>query len=145
MRVDRYLWSVRIFKSRSIAADACKSNKVKRGGDFLKPAKEIRIGEEISVKKGPLNLSFKVKEFPKSRVGAKLVADYVINTTPEEEFERVKRERESFYYHNKFKEGRPTKRDRRELDDVLNQPAPESSETHWEDFFSDENEFDWEE
>lgn len=117
-RIDKWLWSVRLFKTRTEAADACKGGKVKLNGDAVKPAKELKANDTIAFRSGSILRSFKVLEFPKSRVGAKLVADYCEDLTPPEEYEREKQEKQyerPFFYTGK---GRPTKRDRRKLDSL---------------------------
>lgn len=120
MRADKWLWCVRLFKTRTQAADACSGGKVKLNGDNCKPAKELKIGDEIEMKRGPIHRQFKVINFPKSRLSAKEVLLYCEDITPETEVLKLetlrlvatqgKRERGT---------GRPTKKDRREMDDFL--------------------------
>lgn len=116
-RIDKWLWSVRLFKTRSLAAEAVRGGKVKLNCDAAKPSKELKIGDEISFRFGPIIKTFKVVEFPSSRVGAPLVKDYCTDLTPQEEYEKLKVAREfekPFFYSGK---GRPTKKDRRKLDE----------------------------
>lgn len=115
MRVDKYLWCIRVFKTRSIATDACKENRVVINGDPVKPAREVKVGENITIRKGAVHFAWKVVDFPKSRVGPALVADYATDITPEEELEKLRIIQEG---HNQRPRGvgRPTKRDRRDMD-----------------------------
>jgi ribosome-associated heat shock protein Hsp15 len=116
-RIDKWLWSVRLFKTRSLAAEAVRGGKVKLNGDAAKPSKELKVGDEISFRFGPIIKTFKVVEFPSSRVGAPLVKDFCTDLTPQEEYEKLKVAREfekPFFYSGK---GRPTKKDRRKLDE----------------------------
>lgn len=115
MRIDKYLWSIRIFKSRSLSTENCKSGKVKVKQENIKPSRVVKIGEVIDVKKGPIVYSFQVLDLPKSRVGAKLVELYMKEVTIPEELEKI----EIMKLTNKMERqrgmGRPTKRERRAL------------------------------
>lgn len=115
MRVDKYLWCIRVFKTRSKATQACRENRVTVNGEHVKPAREIKAGEEITVRKGAIHFAWKVIDTPKSRVGAALVPDYATDITPEEERTKLLMIREG---HNQRPRGvgRPTKRDRRDID-----------------------------
>lgn len=117
MRIDKYIWAVRLFKTRSLASKECNSNKVLLNDDFAKPSKEIKVGDHFSIRVIPIWKSFKVIDFPKSRVSAKLVANYIIETTSKEDLEtlRTTLEMQRQMRVDGFK-GRPTKRDRRKLD-----------------------------
>lgn len=115
MRVDKYLWCIRVFKTRSIATDACKENRVSVNGDTVKPAREVKIGEKITIRKGAIHFECKVVAIPKSRVGAAIVVDYATDITSEEELEKLKMIREGENQRPKGV-GRPTKRDRRDID-----------------------------
>lgn len=118
LRIDKWLWFVRLYKTRTEAAEACRGGKVKLSGETVKAAKELKLNDEISFRRGTIQLTFRVISFPKSRVGAKLVAKYAEDLTPPEEYERQKFEKEfdrPFFYTGK---GRPTKRDRRKLDGI---------------------------
>jgi ribosome-associated heat shock protein Hsp15 len=135
MRIDKFLWSVRIFKTRSIASKACVSGKVKLNGKNIKPSKSIGVNDTFSVKKGPVEFQFRVIALLKTRVGAKLVADYIENITPEAELDKLKNLK---YGGNIYRDkglGRPTKKDRREIDEFL--PDIENSDWDWDDW--DEN------
>ncbi|HEU4719015.1 MAG TPA: RNA-binding S4 domain-containing protein [Bacteroidia bacterium] len=119
LRIDKWLWSVRLFKTRSLATEACKGGRIKLNGDAAKPAKELKAGDEISFKSGPITRTVRVKDFPPSRIAAKFVASFYDDLTPEEEYERLRLMKEvgpSVFYTGK---GRPTKRDRRKLGDLF--------------------------
>ena len=116
MRIDKYLWSIRVYKTRSIAADACKKNRVSINGVNVKSSREVKINETIRVRKDQIYYEYKVIDIPKSRVGAKLVADYRIDVTKQEELDKLDIIRHSKNYYRDKGTGRPTKRDRRDLD-----------------------------
>ena len=117
MRIDKYLWCIRLFKTRSIATDACKKGHIKIEGNNLKPSKEIFGGEEIIIRKNQINYKIKVLDIPPSRVGAKLVDLYRKDLTPKEEFEKTELLKFAKDYYRKKGTGRPTKKDRRDIDD----------------------------
>ena len=119
MRVDKFLWSVRYYKTRAIATDALKKNRVKINGAVVKASKEVIPGDHVEVKKDQINLSFKVIQVPKSRIGAKLLSLHIVDTTPKEEYEVLELRKLSQDYYREKGEGRPTKKDRRELDDYI--------------------------
>jgi ribosome-associated heat shock protein Hsp15 len=116
MRIDKYVWAMRLFKTRSLASKAVKEGKVLLGDDEVKPGKVLNVGNIVKLKSGPVKRSFKVLEFPKSRVGAKLVADHMIEITSEEDLALLEeinlQKRTNAYLGIK---GRPTKKDRRDL------------------------------
>jgi ribosome-associated heat shock protein Hsp15 len=114
-RIDKYLWSVRIFKTRSMATDACKKGRVKIDGQTVKPSRILKTGEEIEIRKPPVSYTYKVTGFPKSRVSAKLVPDFTKNLTPPEELEKLKMQDDFFIRRDKGT-GRPTKKERRIID-----------------------------
>lgn len=117
MRIDQYLWAVRYFKSRSIAAKACKKGHVRVNDQVAKPSREIFPMDKIIIRKEQINHSFNVLDIPKSRVGAKLVDIYRLNTTPKDAFKQNELQSLAQDYYREKGEGRPTKKDRRELDD----------------------------
>ena len=116
MRIDKYTWSVRIFKTRSVATKACVSNKIKLNGEFVKPSKLVKQNDVVAIKNIPIWKSFKVISLPKTRVGAKLVRDFTLEITSEEDLELLKKY-ELINRQNRSKgiKGRPTKKDRRNL------------------------------
>ena len=117
MRIDQYLWAVRYFKSRSIAAKACKKGHVSVNDQVAKPSREIFPMDKIIIRKEQINHSFNVLDIPKSRVGAKLVDIYRLNTTPKDAFKQNELQSLAQDYYREKGEGRPTKKDRRELED----------------------------
>lgn len=119
MRIDKYIWCVRLFKTRSLATKACSAEKVKLNGEFVKPGKTIAANHEIAIKDIPIWRTFKVQDIPKSRLSAKLVHDYLIETTPSEDLEELK-QIQLQNRQNKLLgiKGRPTKKNRRDLDQL---------------------------
>ncbi len=119
IRIDKYLWAVRIFKTRSDAADAARNNRVLINDAYCKPSREVKVGDIITVKKMPVVYSFRVVELLSSRVGAKLVPDYCQNITPQEELDKLITPRETIFIVRDRGTGRPTKRDRRDIDGLM--------------------------
>ncbi len=117
MRIDKYLWCTRYYKTRNIATEACKKKHVKIDGSNIKPAKEVFGGETITVRKNQINYQFEVLDIPKNRVGAKIVDLYRKDTTPTEAFENQDVLNFAKDYYRKKGTGRPTKKDRRDLED----------------------------
>ncbi|MDG1058762.1 MAG: S4 domain-containing protein [Flavobacteriaceae bacterium] len=117
MRIDQYLWAVRYFKSRSIATKACKKGQVRVNDQVVKPSREVFPMDKIILRKEQVNLSLDVLDIPKSRVGAKLVDLYRVNTTPKAAFKQNELQNLAQDYYRQKGEGRPTKKDRRDLDD----------------------------
>ena len=116
LRLDKYLWCIRVFKTRSDATDACKGNKVQVNGVVSKPSKEVKPGDLLVIRKGPVELTYRVKAALHSRVGAALVGDYAENLTPEAELDKLHAPTETFFVKRDKGSGRPTKKDRRTLD-----------------------------
>ena len=119
MRVDKFLWSVRYFKTRSIATNACKQGKVKMNGSNMKPSKEVFPGDKLLVRKNQIDYQLEVLDLPPSRVGAKLVSIYIQDHTPKEAFEKLDLLKYSKEYYRKKGTGRPTKKDRRDIEDLF--------------------------
>ncbi len=117
MRIDKYLWCTRYYKTRSIATEACKKSHIKIDGSNIKPAKEVFGGETITVRKNQINYQFEVLDIPKNRIGAKIVDLYRKDTTPTEAFENQDVLKFAKDYYRKKGSGRPTKKDRRDLED----------------------------
>ncbi|MFT4577081.1 MAG: ribosome-associated heat shock protein Hsp15 [Polaribacter sp.] len=117
MRIDKYLWSIRLFKTRSIATEACKKGHIKMDDKSCKPSKEVYGNELFSVRKNQINYKIQVLDIPESRVGAKLVDLYRKDLTPKEEFDKTEMLKYSKDYYRKKGAGRPTKKDRRDIDD----------------------------
>lgn len=116
VRIDKWMWATRIFKSRTIAVDACKKNRVMVNQVNAKPARMIKVGDVIQVKKPPITYSFKVLELTERRMAAKLVPEYLENVTPPEQYEILELNRISGFVNRAKGQGRPTKKDRRELE-----------------------------
>ncbi len=117
MRVDKYLWCIRFYKTRSIATAACRTGKVKIKGDNVKPSREVYPGDQIQIRKDQVDYIFEVLDVPESRLGAKLVDIYRKDITPKENLEKLELLKYSKDHYRKSGTGRPTKKDRRELDD----------------------------
>lgn len=122
VRLDKWLWAARIFKTRSIATDACKNGRVMIDGVKLKPSRMIKEGEVIQVKKSPITYSFRVLKAIQNRVGAKLIPEVLENITPKDQLEILEMHRLSGFVNRARGTGRPTKKERRELDEFT-QPA----------------------
>ena len=118
IRIDKYLWAIRVFKTRTDATDACKGGKVKIGTVNTKPSREVQVGEVISVRKGAVTFTYKVLQLVDHRLGAKLVPDFAENLTPESEIEKLRAPVESFFLTRDRGTGRPTKKDRREIEQI---------------------------
>lgn len=129
MRVDKFLWSVRYFKTRSIATEACKQGKVRVNEAIVKPSREVYPTDKLSVRKNQINYEIEILDLPPSRVGAKLVNLYINDVTPKEEFEKRELLKYSQDYYRKKGTGRPTKKDRRELDDWFESPENEPEDS----------------
>ncbi len=117
MRIDKFLWCTRYYKTRSLATEACKKGHVKINKSTVKPSKEVFSGEKMIVRKDQINYELIVLDVPANRVGAKLVDLYRKDTTPKEAFENQEFLKYSKDYYRKKGTGRPTKKDRREIDD----------------------------
>ncbi|WP_108801727.1 S4 domain-containing protein [Aquimarina sp. Aq107] len=128
MRVDKYLWCIRYFKTRSIATKACKEGKVRVNGDIIKPSREIYPTDKITVRKNQVNYELVVLDTPKSRLGAKLVDIYRKDVTPTETLQKLDLLKYSKEYYRKKGAGRPTKKDRRDIDDWFEEPSNNDSE-----------------
>lgn len=125
VRIDKWLWSVRIYKTRNQAIEAIKAGKVKIDGSSLKPSRIVKLGDVISLSIGPLNRTIKVKELLHNRISAKLVPDYLEDLTPVEEYERIQLMKEFNAERRERGLGRPTKKDRRHIDKLKGGPKEE--------------------
>ena len=119
MRLDKFLWCVRYFKTRSMAAEAIKKNRVKVNGDVAKSSREVSPSDLITVRKDQIDYQFQILQLPKSRMAAKLVSLHISDKTPKEELEKLEIKRLEQDYYREKGEGRPTKKDRRDLDDFI--------------------------
>ena len=119
VRLDKYLWAVRIFKTRSDAADAVRNNRVLVNGSYAKPSREVREGDIITVKRMPVTYQYKVLDLVSSRQPAKNVPSYCLNITPQEELDKLTVPRETIFVFRERGTGRPTKKERREIDALM--------------------------
>ncbi|MCK0109113.1 RNA-binding S4 domain-containing protein [Flavobacteriaceae bacterium S0825] len=119
MRIDKYLWCVRYYKTRNIATTACKKGHIKVNGQIVKPSREVYATDVIELRKNQINYKLTVNDIPPNRVGAKLVDIYRTDTTPREAFEAQELLKYSKDYYRKKGTGRPTKKDRRNIEDYL--------------------------
>ncbi len=115
-RLDKWLWGVRVFKTRALATDACRAGSVTVNGQPAKPARDVHPGETVAVKLGVVTRTLKVIAAPRSRVGAALLPEYCTDLTPASEYEKAREQRLQHVLAREKGSGRPTKRDRRELD-----------------------------
>ncbi len=116
-RIDKWMWAVRIFKTRTIAAEACKKGRISIGGAFVKPARMVKPGDIIQVRKPPITYSFKVLQTIEKRVGAKLVPEMMENVTTPDQYELLEMSRVSGFVDRAKGTGRPTKKDRRAMEE----------------------------
>lgn len=136
-RVDKWLWAARIFKTRSMAAAACKKGQVSMNGAQLKPSRTVKVGDIVSVRKPPVTYSFKIKQAIEKRVGAKLIPEILENVTAPEQYELLEMNRISGFVNRAKGTGRPTKKERRDLEEFT---APEYLDDLLFDFDMDDNE-----
>ena len=120
-RIDKWLWAARIFKTRSIAVDACKNGRVTIEGVAVKPSRRVKPGETVSVRKPPITYSFRILKTIEQRVGAKLLPEIYENVTAPEQYELLEMTRISGFVDRARGTGRPTKKDRRSLDAFINE------------------------
>ncbi len=116
VRIDKYIWAIRLFKTRSEATDACNGNKVQLNGVPAKPSKAVKIGDTIAVRKGIALFTFKVLQIAEQRMGAVKVPEFAENLTPQSELDKLHAPHETFFVKRDRGAGRPTKKDRREMD-----------------------------
>ena len=136
-RIDKWMWAARIFKTRTIAAEACKKGRVSINGAQAKPARMVKPGDVVQVRKPPVTYSFKVLQAIEKRVGAKLVPEIMENVTPREQYELLEMSRISGFVNRAKGTGRPTTKDRRDLDEFF---TPEYTDDFDFEFdFDDDN------
>ncbi len=119
IRLDKYLWAVRIFKTRSDAADAIRQNRVLVNDAYAKPSREVKVGDMISVRRERVHYSYKVLDLVSSRQPAKNVPMYCLNCTPQEELDKLNVPHETIFVFRERGMGRPTKKDRRNIDALM--------------------------
>lgn len=119
IRLDKYLWAVRIFKTRSDAADAIRNNRVLVNEAYAKPSREVKVGDQISVRRQAVTYKYKVLDLVSSRQGTKNVPQYCLDITPQSELDKLNAPRETIFVYRDRGTGRPTKKERRELDSLM--------------------------
>lgn len=137
VRIDKYLWSIRVFKTRSEATDACKGGKIRVNGADTKPSKAVKRGDVIVARKGPVTYTYKVLELVDKRQGARLVPNYAENLTPAEEIAKLRAPVETFFLKRDRGAGRPTKKDRRQMDSLWDELSFDVPDDIAEQFASD--------
>ncbi|MCH5240149.1 MAG: RNA-binding S4 domain-containing protein [Muribaculaceae bacterium] len=138
-RIDKWLWCMRVFKTRTIATDACKKGRVTLNGAAVKPSRLIKLGEILNVKKPPITYTFKVLAIPNGRLGAKLVPEYLENLTPQSQYDLLEMSRISGFVDRSKGLGRPTKREGRELARFREENYMDNFFLDWEDDFDEED------
>ncbi len=118
VRIDKWLWAVRLYKSRSLAAEACRKGQIWVNGQECKASREIRIGDKVTVRKMPVFYNYEVKQLAHNRMGAKLVTEYFEDQTSMEELDKLKI-KETIFVKRDRGAGRPTKKERRQIDDLM--------------------------
>ena len=143
MRIDKFLWSIRFYKTRNIAAEEIKKNRVSIGANPVKSSKEVKEGDVIKIRRNQIDYKIKVLQIPKSRIGAKLVPLHITDLTEKEQYEILKIRRMSQDYYRQKGEGRPTKKDRRDIDGfVVADGNSEMENGDWDLFFSEVDDSD---
>lgn len=137
MRIDKFLWSIRFYKTRSVSADEIKKNRVSIGTSVVKSSKEVKEGDVIKIRKNQIEYKIKVIQIPKSRIGAKLVPLHIKDVTDKDQYEQLMMRKMSQEYYRNRGEGRPTKKDRRDMDDYVENDVT-ADFTDWDDFFGED-------
>ena len=119
VRLDKYLWAVRIFKTRSDAADAVRNNRVLVNDAYAKPSREVKIGDRLTVKRTLVTYTYLVKDLVSNRQPAAKVAEFCIDVTPQSELDKLNKPRETIFVFRERGTGRPTKKERREIDALM--------------------------
>ncbi|NLY23473.1 MAG: RNA-binding S4 domain-containing protein [Bacteroidales bacterium] len=132
VRIDKWLWAVRIFKTRTVASDACKKGRVMISNVSVKPSRNIRAGEIVQVRKPPVTYSFKVLALSDKRMGAKLVPQFMENVTPPDQYELLELNKLSGFVDRQRGQGRPTKKERRDIDQLIH-GSMDFDELDWEE------------
>ena len=138
-RIDKWLWAARIFKTRSIAADAIKNGRVTIQGVNVKPSRMVKVGEVVSVRKPPVTYSFKILQTIEQRVGAKLIPGIYENVTPPDQYELLEMNRISGFINRQRGTGRPTKKERRALDEFVGPSLEGGDFFDWDDDDDDDD------
>lgn len=138
-RVDKWLWAMRVFKTRTQATDACKKGRVSMGGTVVKPSRVIHTGDIVDVRKPPVTYTFKVLQLTENRLGARLVPDYLENLTPQSQYDILEMTRISGFVDRRKGLGRPTKRDSREMNKFREESYADTFFLDWEDDDDDDD------
>jgi ribosome-associated heat shock protein Hsp15 len=138
-RIDKWLWAARIFKTRSIAADAIKNGRVTIQGVNVKPSRMVKVGEVVSVRKPPVTYSFKILQTIEQRVGAKLIPQIYENITTPDQYELLEMNRISGFVNRQRGTGRPTKKERRALDEFVGPSLEGGDFFDWDDDDDDDD------
>lgn len=128
VRIDKWLWAMRIFKTRSDAAEACRTNRVLIGESYTKPSREVKVGDRVSVRKGVVTYTYHITALVSSRQGAKNLPEYMEDLTPQSELDKLLTPRETIFVQRDRGTGRPTKRERRQIDTLMDSFDPEEDE-----------------
>lgn len=133
-RIDKFLWSVRIYKTRTIAAEAIKKGRISMGGTQVKASRTVKAGDTVDVRVPPATRSFKILDIPRSRVGAKLVPNYIVEVTAPDQLEIIELQKLAASMNRQKGLGRPTKKDRRDIDSYFGDIADEfMPDFDWDD------------
>ncbi|MCD7972270.1 MAG: RNA-binding S4 domain-containing protein [Candidatus Azobacteroides sp.] len=119
VRIDKWLWATRIFKTRSIAAEACKKGRIMIKDVPVKPSRTVKVGDVLQIKKPPVTYSFKILQLTERRMGAKLVPEFIEDVTPPEQYQILELDRINGFINRSKGTGRPTKKERREIDSFI--------------------------
>lgn len=119
VRIDKWIWAVRLFKTRSLASEACKKKQVLINGISVKPSRSIKVDDVIQIKRPPVTFSFQVLQTSEKRMGAKLVPEFLKDVTPEDQIEILELQKINLHLKREKGSGRPTKKDRRDLEDFF--------------------------
>lgn len=140
-RIDKWLWAMRVFKTRTMATDACKKGRVTIGdGIIAKPSRTVKVGDTVHVRKPPIQYSFRVKALAANRLGAKLVPEYLENITPQSQYDLLDVVRISGFVDRRKGLGRPTKREGRELSRFTDEAFDNTWFLDWDDDDDSESE-----
>ncbi|HET6555977.1 MAG TPA: RNA-binding S4 domain-containing protein [Prolixibacteraceae bacterium] len=120
IRIDKWLWAVRLYKTRTLASEECKKGKVTINGMAVKPSREVKEGETIQVRRPPITRSYKVIALTENRMPAKMVPEFMVETTPASELEILEVQKHMSFFNRERGTGRPTKKERRDMDDFFN-------------------------
>ncbi len=139
VRVDKWLWAMRVFKTRTIATDACKKGRVSMGGTPVKPSRTLKEGDVVEVRKPPITYTFRVKALTQNRLGARLVPDYLENLTPQSQYDILEMSKISGFVDRRKGLGRPTKKEGRDLSQFKETAYADTFFLDWEDDDEDED------